>query len=413
VIRALRKKFIAINMLLIFLVLLIVFSAVCVSGYKREAEESRMTLQTLADRRDGQQPRPFYVGQRLPADFAPAPAFVLRVNEDGVPRLLFAENISVTEDSLRSIARELADATKNEGVLKPYNLRYLKRPEYGGFKVALIDMSEERAAVRHTVLISALSLLASLSAFFVVSFFLSGWVFKPAERAWQQQRRFVADASHELKTPLTVILANAGILKNSCGAPARELLRWIDNTEAEGQRMKKLVDDLLFLAKSDGAGPPAVHARIRFGDLVQSAALSFESLAFARGIRIDASRVEGGVCVNGDAFLLYRLVSVLLDNAVKYSDDGGTVSLFLDVRRSKAVLSVHNNGLSVAAEDLAHLFERFYRADRARAGEGYGLGLAIAESIAEQHCGRIVAESDDARGTVFTVFLPACREAGA
>jgi signal transduction histidine kinase len=336
---------------------------------------------------------------------------VFRTDPDGNPRLLFEANISVTEDSLRRIAREILSAPENEGVLKPYNLRFLKRSERGGFKVALIELSEERAAVRNTVLISALSLLASLSAFFVVSFFLSGWVFRPAERAWQQQRRFVADASHELKTPLTVILANADILKNSRGGLAKELWQWIDNTEAEAKNMKKLVDDLLFLAKSDGAGPPAAHGRINFSDLVQSAALSFESLAFGRGIRIDASRVAPGIFVNGDAFLLHRLVSGLLDNAVKYSDDAGTVSVSLGLRRARAVLSVHNNGIPIAAGDLAHLFERFYRADRARAGEGYGLGLAIAKSIAEQHHGRIAAESDEVRGTVFTASFPACREA--
>jgi signal transduction histidine kinase len=411
VIRALRKKFIAINMLLILLVLLVVFSAVCVSGHKRAAEESRMTLQLLADRREDQKPRPFYVGQRLPDDFVRSPAFVFWMNEAGVPRLLFADNINVTEDSLRRIARAVTAAAKSEGVLRSYNLRFLKRSEYGGFRVALLELSEERAAMRNTVLISALSLLASLAAFFVVSFFLSGWVFKPAERAWQQQRRFVADASHELRTPLTVILANAGILKSGRDELAKELWQWIDNTEAEAESMKRLVDDLLFLAKSDGAGPPAVHGRVHFGDLVQSAALSFESLAFGRKIRIDTSRVASGVFVNGDAFLLHRLVSVLLDNAVKYSDDAGVVSLSLIVRRSKAVLSVHNNGSPIAADDLAHLFERFYRADRARTGEGYGLGLAIAKSIAEQHGGRIVAESDAVRGTVFTALFPAVRGA--
>jgi signal transduction histidine kinase len=409
VIRTLRKKFIAINMLLILLVLLVVFSAVCVSAYKREADESRMTLQMLADRQDGQKPRPFYVGQRLPDDFVRSPAFVFRTDPAGSPQLLFADNISVTEDSLRRIAREIAVAPENEGVLKPYNLRFLKRPERGGLKVALIELSEERAAIRNTVLISALSLLASLSAFFVVSFFLSGWVFKPAEYAWQQQRRFVADASHELKTPLTVILANAGILKNGCGERERDLRKWIDNTEAEAKKMKRLVDDLLFLAKSDGAGRPAAHVKLNFSDLVQSATLSFESLAFNRRIRIDASLVEPNIFVSGDEFKLHRLVSILTDNAVKYAEDAGTVRIALSIRRSKAALSVHNGGIPVSASDLAHLFERFYRADRARTGEGYGLGLAIAKSIAEQHGGRILAESDAARGTVFTVLLPARR----
>jgi signal transduction histidine kinase len=411
VIRELRKKFIAINMLLILFVLLASFSAVCVSSYKREADESRMTLQMLADRQDGQGPRPFYVGQRLPDDFVRSPAFVFRTDPAGNPHLLFATDINVSEVSLRQIAREVTAAPKNEGVLKSYNLRFLKRSERGGLKVALIDLSEEQAALRSTVLISALSLLASFSAFFVVSLFLAGWVFRPAERAWQQQQRFTADASHELKTPLTVILANAGILKNSRDEMAPNLWKWIDNTEAEAKRMKRLVDDLLFLAKSDGAGQQAVCGRINFSDLVQSTTLSFESLAFNRKIQIDARAVEPSILVNGDEFKLHRLVSVLIDNAVKYSEDAGTVRVSLTFRRARAALSVHNGGIPIASADLAHLFERFYRADRARTGEGYGLGLSIAESIAQQHGGRITAESDDVRGTVFTAFLPACRDA--
>jgi signal transduction histidine kinase len=263
-------------------------------------------------------------------------------------------------------------------------------------------MSTEKAIVRTSVLVSLFSLAISLSAFFAISLFLSKWVLKPVEEAWQRQKRFVADASHELKTTLSVIMANLGLLREAEGADAA---KWIENTEAEAQRMKKLVNSLLFLAKSDDAKKPADHQITSLSDLAQSSALSFEAVAFERKISIEAN-IAPGVNVLGDEAQLRQLAGILLDNAAKYSHEGSTVTVSLSAKQSKAALSVHNWGEPLAPEDLDRVFDRFYRADKSRANEGYGLGLSIAQSVASLHNGKITAISSEASGTAFTFTMP-------
>ena len=169
--------------------------------------------------------------------------------------------------------------------------------------------------------------------------------------------------------------------------------------------MKTLVDELLFLARMDAAHTP-VLVPLDLSDVVMSRLLPFESVAYEQGITLD-SRIDPGILVSGDAGQLGQLTGILLDNACKYADRGGRVSLTLDVCQPLARLQVHNTGAPIPPDKLAHLFERFYRADDSRSREkgGYGLGLAIAHSIVETHKGRITVQSGN-DGTVFTVLLP-------
>jgi signal transduction histidine kinase len=404
-IKDLRRKFILLNMLLVFLVLVVVFTALCVSSHRQAERESLTALQFALNRRDDQRPAPFYVGQRPPNDFARSPVFVLQIKEDGAPILLLADNISVAGADLSRIAEAVMASAENGGVLRNYNLRFMKKTERGRTKAAFIEISAEQAALKRAFIVSFISLFAALLAFFFISLFLSKWIFRPAELAWKQQRRFVSDASHELKTPLTVILANMNILKNNRADTVEDQWNWIENTETEAKRMKGLVDNLLFLAKSDDAKSPVAHTEVNLSDIVLSAVLAFESLAFERNVSLNTDRLTPGIYVKGDESQLYRLVAILLDNAVKYSDEGGVVRVSLETGQTKAALSVANNGAPIARADAAHLFERFYRADRARTTDGYGLGLAIAKNVAELHHGKISAESDAENGTIFTVFL--------
>jgi len=209
-----------------------------------------------------------------------------------------------------------------------------------------------------------------------------------------------------LKTPLTVILANIGILKSKGSSTIDDQAVWIENTQAEAKRMKGLVDDLLFLAKTDDAKSTAVYDKVNLSDVFFSTALALESLAFERDVGLDTDGIAPNIDIAGDVGQLSRLVGILLDNAVKYSAENGTVTLTLVRKQNKAVLTVHNWGIPIAPEDLGHLFERFYRADRSRSEEGYGLGLSIAQSIVNAHRGTISVESDSDKGTTFTVEIP-------
>ena len=229
----------------------------------------------------------------------------------------------------------------------------------------------------------------------------------PVARAWDQQQRFVADASHELKTPLTVILANTSILRAHPERSVTSQSQWIESTQSEAERMQELVRDMLDLARPEHAETVREHARVDLTDLVEGGLLQFESVAFERNVSL-ASDIDRDVSVTGDAARLRRLVTTLLDNACKYVEKGGRIAVTLRQTARRIELHVHNTGTVIAEEDLPHVFDRFYRADKARTrSEGsYGLGLAIAREIAEEHGGSIAAASDETNGTTFTVALP-------
>ena len=405
-IKTLRKKFILINMLLVSVVLVIVFTAQCYTRYRQIQGENIKTLQMALDRRDDQKPRRFEVGQGPSPDFARSHMFVARVAPDGTSRLVMEDNVSVSEGQLSQIVAGAMENGKTEGLLSGWSLRYMMRSEDGGTRIAFLDVSDDISSIRNTVLLSVLFCVLSIAAFFAISLFLSSWVLRPVEQAWQQQKRFVADASHELKTPLTVILANIGILKSKASSTIEEQAAWIENTEAEAKRMKGLVDDLLFLAKTDDAKTAAVYGNVNLSDVFFSTALALESLAFERGLGVDTDGITPDIHVSGDNGQLRRLVGILLDNAIKYSAESDVVTLTLMRKQNKAVLTVHNWGISITSEDLEHLFERFYRADRSRSKEGYGLGLSIARSIVKAHKGTISVESVSDKGTTFTVEIP-------
>ena len=308
------------------------------------------------------------------------------------------------------VAQAVAAATEESGAISGLNLRYLQDTDReGNSRIAFADMGWETDSlwplIRSSLLVGALA----LGGFFVISLMLSGLALKPAEEAWEQQRRFVADASHELKTPLTVILTNTGILLAHSGDTIAQQQKWVEYIGDEAQRMRALVEDLLFLAKSDAGKETApVTAPVDVSELTWSALLPFEPVAFEQGVEME-SEIADQLTVQGNADQLRRLVAILLDNAVKYAGNGGRVKLVLSrPERGGVCLAVHNTGPAIPPEHLPHLFERFYRADdsRARTSGGYGLGLAIAKRIVDGHGGSIAVSSGEDAGTDFTVRLP-------
>ena len=217
---------------------------------------------------------------------------------------------------------------------------------------------------------------------------------------------FVSDASHELRTPITVILANLNILSSKKDDLIKTQYQWIDNTKEEANRMKQLVDELLFLARSDDRQNKLVFSKIDLSELLLSRMLSFEALAFEKGIRLDYD-ISDDLNIIGHEGNVKQLISILLDNAMKYCGDKGSVYLKAFSLKDRTYVLVKNSGDLIDAEDLKHIFERFYRTDksRSRTEGGYGLGLAIAKTIVDNMHGRISVLSDKENGTVFKLEL--------
>ena len=308
-------------------------------------------------------------------------------------------NLEDTE-ALQTILDTCLQQTAYEGTIEDYGLRYL-RQENGLFqRIAFVDMSMEVSILRNMMGPYLQIALISLLLLLGVSILLSHWAVRPVEKAWKQQRQFLSDASHELKTPLTVILSNAELLES---APLEERsARWADNIHSEARQMKSLVEEMLTLARADNM-VRTEFSEVSLSDVAADCALAFEPVAFEAGKTLTYEITEN-TFVSGDADKLRRLISVLLDNAVKYGS--GTVHLSLQKTDRLARLTVSNPGTPIPPEQLEHLFERFYRADASRGEQsGFGLGLPIAKTIAEEHKGTLKAESDSA-STRFIFTMP-------
>lgn len=406
----LRKKFVLINMLLVSAVLLAVLAVATVSSYRQLEGESIAAMRQALGRGKGEAPPSLEIhpGRRPDRPFLAVPVFWVQTDRTGAVTAVFGQDVSISEQTLADITAQALAGKKNIGLLRGYDLRYLaERSPDGTARVAFADRTAEKDSLLRHLLTALLAGCGALGAFFVISLFLAHWALLPVQQAWVRQQQFVADASHELKTPLTVILASLGILLAHPDDTIEQQRRWVENIRAEAQSMKRLVEDLLFLAKSDAARTPARVAPFSLSDTVLGAALSFEPVAFERGVTLQ-SEIAPDLWMQGDEAQLGQLTAILLDNACKYSPAGGMVTVSLAREQSAARLRVHNTGIAISAQDLEHLFERFYRAEKSRAHKsgGYGLGLAIAQSIAQAHSGKIGAESREGQGTAFWVTLP-------
>ena len=271
----------------------------------------------------------------------------------------------------------------------------------GGLGVAIYrGITTNNAAM--TVTGSLLIGFVALAVLFACSYVLSGAVTRPVARAWQQQKQFLSDASHELKTPLTVVLSSAELLDQSA---LPEQKQYVDNIRAESHRMKRLVEDMLTLSRVERSGAHLPDAAADLSDIAADAALRFEPVAFEAGHTLSYD-IAPDLTVRGDGEKLAQAVAVLLDNAIKYAAPHTEIRLDALRQGRNVCVQVENRGADIPADKLPHIFDRFYRADESRTGgDSFGLGLPIAKAIAEAHHGAIRCDSSGGI-TRFTITLP-------
>ncbi len=407
-IQKLRRKFVLINMSLVFSVLLIVFSVFLYTNYQRLENTSKNDMKMALTRTSEKTPPKFEIGGSKPQDLPPTTPIVCAVlDSDGEILKTVGQNAEISQQVLEQAVQQALEANTREGTISSLDLRFLRQDMPSGVKIAFADRSHERDSIRSLLLSALLVGAGGLFAFFLISLYLARWALRPVERAWEQQRQFVADASHELKTPLTVILANIGILLSHRESTIEQQLKWVEYTGTEATRMKQLVDDLLFLAKSDARRMPPPQTPVDLSNIAWSSLLPYESVAFEQGVTLNSS-IAPNLFILGDSGRLQQLIVILLDNACKYAGEHGVVTLTLEQVQSKARLTVNNTGALIPMDQLEQIFERFYRLDqsRVRKTEGYGLGLSIAKTIVEAHGGKISAVSSAGTGTSFIVTLP-------
>lgn len=396
-IRKLRIKFVAICMALVTLVLGAVFFSV-VSATEQNIRSNTMEVLERVIDQEGIVGRPSAGGPTVQM-----PYFTVAVmgSTAYITGGTYSDLENTTElQEIITIALRGGAAT---GVVAKYSLRYLIQDNGFYQRMAFADMSIERTIMEDLLRSSFQIGIAALLVLFAVSCLLAWWATRPVEQAIRQQKQFLSDASHELKTPLTVILSNAEML--SAAQLEDRSARWADNIHSEAGQMKTLVEEMLTLARSDNMSRTAILTEQDLSALVTDCALSFEPVAFEHGKELQWECAPETIIL-GDGDQLRRLVGVLLDNAVKYGAPDAPIRVLLSRDDKRARLEVSNQGPVIPPEQLRRLFERFYRADDSRGEKsGFGLGLPIAAAIASEHKGTIRAESDQ-RSTRFIVSIP-------
>ena len=351
---------------------------------------------------------------RFQTDNIRVPYFMVDVSQSGMVSNLQSNymrmDAQIDEELLLDLVANALKQKENMGVLAGEDLRFYRKAKIGGWRLVYLDMTMENNMIRN---LSGNMLLIGLGSFvgiFFLSMGLAYWITKPVERAWNQQRQFVADASHELKTPLTVILSNTDMLLNQCTEADEHSEKRLGNIRAESIRMKGLVEDMLDLARSDAGRLKQQLAPVSVSDTVMDAVLLFEALAF-EGQKELQYQIEENLSVLGSGDRLKQLTEILLDNAMKYSPEQGCIWVKLERNSAKTLrLMVANTGDTMTPEQCRRIFERFYRTDPARQNNGgYGLGLSIASSIVTEMGGKIWCESRNGINSFF-VQLPLCRE---
>ncbi len=305
---------------------------------------------------------------------------------------------------IEQVARAVVESGEPEARIGSMGLLYKSKSTPNGLRIAFASTHNYYTAVRNTVLITGGACSLMLACVYVVVVFQARAAVRPVEEAWEQQRRFVADASHDLKTPLTVVLANLDILSAHLENLPEEERRWLDSTREEAERMKGLTLSLLELAKTENLRDTLTLAPTELSTLTEQTVLQYEPVAFEAGVSI-ATDIHPEIVLPSHDATYIGLVETLVDNAVKYSPREGTVTVSLEEVRGRAQLSVHNTGEPIPAEELPYIFERFRRADKARGDGGFGLGLAIAENMAKALGGSLHVTSSETAGTTFTLLL--------
>lgn len=418
----LRARLIAVTMLSLSLVLLVILGGINLMSYRQTVSDADALLALLADYGGAfpTLPREDSAGERRDAPGRPDGESLLRkrgfsdetpyetrffsvlLGEEG--QVLGVDTVriaAVDESTATDYARSVLETGDAKGFFSGY--RFLCSAEGDATRVIFLDCGRSLSTLRTVLLASVVLALLGLFAVLALLMLFSPRIVRPMVEGYEKQRRFITDAGHELKTPLTIIGADADLLELEMGEN-----EWLSDIRAQVTRLTGLTQDLIYLSRMDEAQPRLSRIEFPLSDVTEEVAQSFQAPARAQGKTLDM-HITPLLSFTGDEKALRQLVSLLMDNAVKYSPPGAAIRVSLAREGRFLRLCVSNpTEKPLTHEQLHHLFDRFYRADASRASEtgGYGLGMSIARSIVTAHKGRIRAESPTPDALTVTVTLP-------
>ena len=425
-IKRLRWRIALINMGLIGIVLIGIFTTLCINSFSNSYSELEHGMDRVIERNakeKGFEPATDDSGKRdMPFDKSEKDSYknkpdihenapmeissyvVVELDKDGNIISTNENNVTIDEDDLQKCVEIAVARQEKSGQISDYSLMYVKKNDFENTLIVFASNSSLYENLRKSILINSGLFVGSMIIILFISLGLSWLAVKPVKKAWEQQKQFVADASYELKTPLTVILANNNIMMSHKNSTVEQEQKWLESTEDEAQHMKQLIDQMLFLAKSDAGENRLQLSEVNFSEIVEGSALNFEPVAFEKEVLID-TEIAQDIMLEGNQTQLNQLAHILIDNAVKYSDEGSIIKIILSKKNDIVEFSVNNHGNEISKEDIEHIFDRFYRAEKSRTTKGYGLGLSIAQNIVQNMNGKLSVQSNQTDGTTFTAVF--------
>lgn len=437
-IKKFRIRFIAVAMASIFVVLAVILGVMNVANYRRVVREADNTLQILIEN-DGKFPEQEpgdnpakkaeeeNAGANDKKHSPPEKPEDSEKNDSGKndnPRMspelpfesryftvvLDEDNTKVSADTGKiaavnektavKYAKTIAKKSKTSGFYSGY--RYMVKETDGQKMIIFLDTGRNLGTFYSFLITSIAASLGGMLAVLILVILLSKRIVKPVIESYEKQKRFITDAGHEIKTPLTVIDADAEVLEMEVGDDNE----WLKDIRKQTVKLKELTNNLIYLSRMEENQENVVMIDFPISDIVEETASSFQALAVTQEKTFDCE-IEPMLTCHGNEQNIQRLLEILLDNAIKYSNPGGHISVELKKYGKGISLSVYNTAEYVSRENISHIFERFYRLDESRNSKtgGYGIGLSIASAIVQAHKGKITAETKDEKSLKITVLI--------
>ena len=407
-IKKLQRKFILLSMTALLFVLAVIISGINIVNYRSVTQEADKLLSVITENKGEFPTGPDKFGDRLPPGMSPEIPYESRyfsvvMNAD-TNQILFVETsriIAVDKQAAISYADAALQKQNSIGFIQ--NFRYQIHTDNNFVRITFLDCGRKLDAYYNFLFASiAISLIGYLIVFAFIVFF-SNRIIRPISESYEKQKQFITDASHEIKTPLTIIGADTDILEMELGEN-----EWIYDIKKQISQLTSLTNDLVFLSRMEESERILPMIDFPFSEVVTETALSFQTLAQRQEKEIQCN-ITPMMTLCGDEKSIRQLVSILLDNAIKYSPSQKHITLFAEEQTNHICLTVTNTThQNIEKEQLKLLFERFYRIDASRNSKtgGHGVGLSIAKAIVEAHHGKILASAPKENTLQITVKLP-------
>lgn len=404
-IKKLRIKLIAVSMISLFLVLFVIGGIVGVLNYQKIVDDADRILEVLEENA-GTFPKMF-PGERKdhPPDMSPelpyeSRYFSVLLDKNGDIILTdTSKTVSTDTEKAMEYASEVWEKETEKGFLNDY--RYWKCSYDEEVRIIFLDCRRQLDNFQNFLLTTfGVSSLGLLSVF-ILMVYLSARIVKPFSDNYEKQKRFITDAGHELKTPLTIIEADTEVLEMDFGEN-----EWLQDIQGQTKRLADLTNALVVLSRMEEGQNSTMKVDFPVSDMVEEVCHTFQAPAKVQEKTLE-STIEPMISMKGDEKAIRELITILLDNAVKYTNENGYISVTLEKKKNRIYLSVFNTTEYISKEQIFHLFDRFYRTDTSRNSQtgGYGLGLSIAAATVESHRGKILAETEDEKSLRITVIF--------